>query len=344
MLSKKHFKRSIVHMLSKSPLPAFLPKSLGGVGFILMLHRVRPRAQHDFSVHGSLEITPDFLVRLIERLQAMDIEIVDLDEAARRLETDDPGRRFACITLDDGYRDNHEYARPIFERYDVPYSVYLTTGLPDRDAIFWWLVLEDMMRSRDRVAVWIEGEVERHDIQTIEAKHRVYARLHKRFRDLSATSCAEAAMRLCDDIGLDPAAVCAEHGMTWDMVRDIADSRCGRIEAHTTKHMAVSRQSRDEMILDIEGGIDRTVSETGVRPKHFAFPFGDRHAAGPREFDVLGELPLTTATTTIEGVLHRRHGENKHALPRLGVNGYYQSDDYLDLLFRGIAPFLSMKS
>lgn len=344
MLSRKHLKRSIVHMLSKSPLPAFLPKSLGGVGFILMLHRVRPCAQHDFSVHGSLEITPDFLVRLIERLKAMDIEIVDLDEAARRLEIDDPGRRFACITLDDGYRDNHEYARPIFESYEVPYTVYLTTGLPDRDAIFWWLVLEETIRARDRIAVSIEGKVERHDIQTIEAKHRVYARLHQRFRNLPATACAEAAARLCDDIGLDPAAFCAKHGMSWDMVRDIVDSCFGRIEAHTMKHMAVGCQSRDEMIHEIEGGIDRTVSETGVRPRHFAFPFGDRHAAGPREFAILGGLPVTTATTTIEGVLHRHHRWNMHALPRLGVNGYYQSDDYLDLLFRGIAPFLSMKS
>lgn len=342
MSAKKRLKRSIVYMLSKSSIPAVLPKYLGGVGFILMLHRVRPISQHAFSVHGSLEITPDFLVSLIERLRAMDIELVDLDEAARRLETDEPARRFACITLDDGYRDNYEYARPIFEKYEAPYTVYLTTGLPDQDAIFWWLVLEEMVRAQDRIAVWIDGDVERHDVQTIEAKHRVYAGLHKRFRDLPATACAEAARRLCDDIGLDPAVFCAQHGMSWDMVREIASSRIGHIEAHTMKHMAVSCLSRDAMIRDIEGGIDRTMLETGVRPKHFAYPFGDRLAAGPRDFAILGELPLVTATTTIEGVLHRRHRLNKHSLPRLGVNGYYQSDDYLNLLFRGVAPLLSM--
>jgi len=342
MLSKKRLKRSIVHILSKAPLPALMPKSLGGVGFILMLHRVRPAPQHAFSVHGSLEITPDFLVRLIERLRAMDIDLVDLDEAARRLETDEPARRFACITLDDGYRDNYEYARPIFETYEAPYTVYLTTGLPDQDAIFWWLVLEETVRTRDQVSVWIDGEVERHDTQTIKAKHAIYAMLHKRFRDLPAAACADAATRLCDDIGLDPIAFCAQHGMSWDMVREIAGSRLGHIEAHTMKHMAVSRLSRDEMIRDIEGGIDRTVSETGVRPKHFAYPFGDRLAAGPRDFAILDELPIVTATTTIEGVLQRRHRLNKLALPRLGVNGHYQSDDYLNLLFRGVAPLLSM--
>lgn len=338
---KAKLKRSLMRTLFYAQVPALMPQSVAGRGFILMLHRVRPTPEHDFAPHASLEITPAFLTKLIERLHALDIEIISLDEMVRRLETGQPERRFACVTLDDGYIDNHEYARPIFERFNVPYTIYLTTGLPDRDAIFWWLVLEELIRTQDHVAVWLDGEVERHATSTLAAKHQVYARLHRRFRSLPAPACAEAAGRLCEDSGIDPAAHAAEHGMTWDMVRKIAASPFGRIEAHTTQHMAVSRMTREAMIEDIEAGIDRTFVETGIRPRHFAYPFGNPAAAGPREFAIMEDLPIASTTTTVDGVLQAHHRGALQALPRLCVNGYYQSDDYIELLLSGMTPLLA---
>lgn len=338
---KTNLKRSLMRTLHYARVPAMMPAGVAGIGLILMLHRVRPDPGHDFAPHFSLEITPAFLEQLIERLRAARIEIVDLDEAARRLEMGQPGNRFVCITLDDGYLDNYEHARPIFERHEVPYAIYLATGLPDRHAILWWLVLEEQIRARDHVAAWLDGEIERHATATLAAKRQAYLRLHQRFRSLSASACAEAARRLCEDCDVDPAAHAVEHGMTWDMARRIASSQFGRIEAHTTQHMAVSRQTSEAMIEDIEAGIDRTFSETGEKPRHFAYPYGDPAAAGPREFAIMKDLPLVSATTTVEGVLHARHQFAMEALPRLCVNGYYQSDAYIDLLLCGMTPLLA---
>jgi len=344
MLTKQRLKRSLIRTLNSSGIPALLPAGLAGIGFILLLHRVRPDPGHDFVAHGSLEITPEFLVQLIERMRVLEIDVVDLDEAARRLETGEPGRRFACITLDDGYRDNYEYARPIFERYEVPYSIFLTTGLPDNHAIFWWLTLEEVIRTNDSIAIRIDGQTEHHETSTLVSKCETYRRLHKYFRDLPASACADAAKQLCDDFKLDPAAFCAEQGMNWDMIREITNSRFGRIEAHTRDHMALSRQTLDDARLDIEGGVDRIFAETSSKPRHFAYPFGDAKSAGPRDVDLVKDLAFVSAVTTSEGVLHRRHQSAMHALPRLEVNGHYQSDDYLGLLLRGFAPLLTIAS
>ena len=43
---------------------------------------------------------------------ARSIDIVTLDEMHRRLTERDFARRFACLTLDDGYRDNRDFALP----------------------------------------------------------------------------------------------------------------------------------------------------------------------------------------------------------------------------------------
>lgn len=41
------------------------------------------------------------------------------------------GKKWICITLDDGYMDNYENAYPIFKKYNVPFCVYVTTGYID---------------------------------------------------------------------------------------------------------------------------------------------------------------------------------------------------------------------
>ncbi|MGI9494242.1 MAG: polysaccharide deacetylase family protein, partial [Geminicoccaceae bacterium] len=75
--------------------------------------------------------------------------------------------------------------------------------------------------------------------------------------------------------------------------------------------------------------------------KHFAYPFGDLTAARPREFDILNALPILTATTTTEGMLLPSHASELSALPRLTLNGYYQSPGYVDVLLSGVGAFLA---
>ena len=131
---------------------------VGGVGAILTLHHVRPARDDAFQPNGILEITPEFLEHLIVALQTADIELISLDEAFRRLAAGDFRRRFAAITLDDGYRDNQEFAYPILKANDVPFAIYIPTSFMDRDGELWWLVLEEIIAKHDSVSLRMNGE------------------------------------------------------------------------------------------------------------------------------------------------------------------------------------------
>ena len=41
-------------------------------------------------------------------------------------------RKFVCLTFDDGYRDNQQYAHPVLARHGVPCGLYVATSFPDR--------------------------------------------------------------------------------------------------------------------------------------------------------------------------------------------------------------------
>src|SRR5262249_52701378 len=78
------------------------------------------------------------------------LEFVSMDEAVRRLREDNP-RPFACFAFDDGFADNLTRALPIMERFDAPFTVYVTTGMITREMDAWWFGLAALVRSHDRV-------------------------------------------------------------------------------------------------------------------------------------------------------------------------------------------------
>ena len=90
-----------------------------------MLHQVRPRRDFGFQPNHHLEITPDFLRATLAYLRREKIDIVTMDEMHRRLVEHDFARRFACLTLDDGYRDNRDFALPVLREFDAPATVYV---------------------------------------------------------------------------------------------------------------------------------------------------------------------------------------------------------------------------
>ena len=102
-------------------------------------------------------MTPDFLEQVIAQVRASGFEIVSLDEAQFRMIEGDHGKPFVCFTFDDGYRDNLEYAYPIFKRHNLPFAIYVPTDYADGDGDLWWLALEKVIVKVDALSVKLDG-------------------------------------------------------------------------------------------------------------------------------------------------------------------------------------------
>jgi peptidoglycan/xylan/chitin deacetylase (PgdA/CDA1 family) len=311
---------------------------LGGVGAILTLHHVRPARTDAFQPNRLLEVTPEFLDGVLAELRRARVDIVTLDEMHRRLVECDFRRRFVCLTFDDGYRDNLQYALPILRRHQAPFALYLPTSFPDRMGDLWWLTLEKVIAKQTRVALVMDGEDLRYDCDSTEAKYELFEHIYWWLRSLESEDDLRGAVRdLASRYGVEPASICDELCMTWAEIGEMAADPLATFGAHTVNHVMLRKASDEAVRSEMQNSAAVIEAALGKRPAHFSYPVGDRTSAGPREFAIAAELGFKTAVTTRPGVLFPEHGAHLTALPRISLNGEYQQPRYAKVLMSGVA-------
>jgi len=314
---------------------------VGGVGAILMLHHVRPARRDRFQPNRQLEVTPEFLARVIRRLRRQNIDLVSLDEMYRRLTERDFSRRFACVTFDDGYRDNKQWAYPTLKQAGVPFAIYVATSFADRLGKLWWLTLEQVVARNSRFALMMDGRETHFECADAGAKLEAFEKLYWWLRALPSE---QTLLATVDDLarryGVDMATCCAEQCMDWRELGELARDPLATIGAHTVNHPMLAKASDVQVRAELK--MSRSVIEAalGRAPDHFAYPYGDPTTAGQREFRIAAELGYKTAVTTRPGVLFAEHADHLTALPRISLNGGYQDTRYIPVLMSSAATAL----
>ncbi len=324
--------------ISVSGLHHVLRPVLGGVGIIFMLHHVRPACPVPFQPNRHLEVTPAFLRQTLAHLTRQNIDIVTLDEAHRRLTQQDFARRFACFTADDGYRDNRDHALPVMRDYGAPLTVYVATDFAQGTGRLWWIALERTIAATATIDATIGGEQLRLDIDTPQAKQAAFVRIHDMLRRLPTDHDVQHEMHaLARAHGIDDEAISRELCLSWDELRDFARDPLVTIGAHTVSHCNLAHERTEMMTQQMQISRARIEARLECEVRHFAYPYGNRDAAAAREFAAARALGFDTAVTTRPGVLFAEHAAHLTALPRISLNGNYQTTRFLAVLTSGTA-------
>ena len=308
-----------------------------GVGAIFMLHHVRPPREGDFQPNHHLEVAPDFLRAMLAHLRAQGIDIVTMDEVHRRLIEKNFSRRFACFTLDDGYRDNRDFALPVLREFDAPCTLFIASDFAEGSGQLWWIALERVIAKAASIEVPIGGVPGRLDTATASAKQAAFDRLHNWLRSLPEHDLQREVHALCVRHGVDDAAICRTLCMSWEELKACASEPLVTVGAHSITHCNLAQQS--EAIASEELTVSRARIEEALQCPvvHLAYPYGDKQAAGAREFALARAAGYKTAVTTRPGMVFPESGRHLTALPRVSLNGNYQDARILPVLTSGAA-------
>ncbi|PST26347.1 polysaccharide deacetylase [Mesorhizobium plurifarium] len=337
-LVRYHVKRTAItggleaaHLLARTRLLG----EARGRGAIFTLHHVRPKVRRAFDPNAHLEITPEFLEEAIVTLRRDGYRFVPLEELSACLGSADT-RPFACFTLDDGYRNNLDHALPVFERQDVPFTVFVTAGYVDRTHTLWWETLADLLSACRTIRFDFGTGAENVASESLAEKQAAFNRIAAFVHAGDEARAVASLNRAAGRHGIDPLAITERLTLDEAGLRNLIRSPLASLGSHMISHRALARLGDREARREISGSAERVEAITGRRPSSFAYPYGDRPAVSPRDHRLVADLGFAVAVTTQPGMLS--DAANLHALPRISLNGRFQAARYVTALGSGI-PF-----
>jgi peptidoglycan/xylan/chitin deacetylase (PgdA/CDA1 family) len=217
-------------------------------------------------------------------------------------------------------------------------AVYVASDFAEGTGRLWWEALEAVIAKTEQIEVTIGNAALRLDATTPAAKQVAFDRLHDWLRALPGEHDLKREIEaLCTKYGVDMAALCRSLCLSWDEVKTFAADPLVTIGAHSVSHCNLAKQS--EAIATQEMAVSRARIEQalGRNVQHLAYPYGDREAAGEREFVLAASAGFKTAVTTRPGMLFAEDAGRMTALPRVSLNGNYQDTRILPVLTSGAA-------
>lgn len=305
-----------------------------GSGVILKFERVRPLRNAGFQPRRAQEITPQFLHRLILALKRWPFDIVSMDEACRRAQAPDAGRRFVALTFDGGTRDFLDYAWPLLSGHQVPFTVYLPSAAPDGLGRMWWLALEQIVARQDRINVVVDDDRRYFETADIAGKSHAHHYLDSWLRSLPPNELRQAIDDLCLRYGADLVALSREAAMTWDDVAQFAGHPLATVGTSTLNYPALVNLDDGAAKREMAMGQAVAAAALPAPPRHFAFPFGDAGSFSARDGAMAAEQGFVSAVTSLAGRV--TPGADLHALPRLAWDGRRTSLRVLRVMLAGV--------
>jgi peptidoglycan/xylan/chitin deacetylase (PgdA/CDA1 family) len=260
---------------------------------------------------AGLTVRPDRFEQHLERLLRFGT-VVPLGRITAHLAGEPLPRRAVALTFDDGYRDHLTVLLPLLERYQLPATVFVTTGSPGQ--FFWWdelgALLDPAHRLPDHVDLdgLCDPRAGRHEggagASTLGASvDRV--RLYHEIADRLGGAPPELRRAALNDLrrwsGPGPEPPGGARALTGAELEELASSPLIEIGAHTVTHPRLADLPSAEARAEIEDSLRTLRRLTGAPVTGFSYPQGSTSAAVRQTVSSAGALYACASQADLVG-------------------------------------------
>jgi len=324
LVLREVYARVLFHTGLHVVLDRLMPRRLT----ILAGHCVEPRGggwEGGAHLPGDMKIAEETLEHIVAWMKRH-YRLCTIAEGVRQLGEDGDRRSLVALSVDDGYRDNHDVLLPLLKRQGVSATVFLESRPLDERRVNWthklfWILsrstLADFVHAYGEAA----GQTDTfHAINQIVSEARDERGLYhvKRILKYEGDPAERDAAidRVFAELGGDERALCDALYMTWDHARALRDAGV-ELGGHTVSHAILSRLPPEQQAREIADGRAALARELGTEPATFAYPFGRHWDFDQAARESVKRAGFRTAVTMHAGVNQR--GADDTAFHRLAL-------------------------
>lgn len=286
----------------------------GASGLVYMLHHVTEKYPNGIPTNEDLKVSPAFLEKIILTYKTKGFDFISLDDLYGIISS---GKKhyhpYISFTIDDGYLDNYTYALPIFERYKIPFAIFVAIDFIDQKAVLWWDVLEELVLYNDI----IHYNKQSFPCHTFQEKWDTFRIIREDILKYDQSQLIRTLQKAFSDYHIDWLKPIREKAMTWDQIKELSRHPLCTIGGHTVSHPALNQLSDDDLRQEVRVGIEKLESVTGQKINHFAYPYGSPNEIGEREYRLISEFNFKTSFIAYGGCITEENKNNITHLPRV---------------------------
>jgi peptidoglycan/xylan/chitin deacetylase (PgdA/CDA1 family) len=284
---------------------------------ILMYHRVQdPPRWADGLAIKTFSATPQQFEKHLQLLRDR-FEVLSLEQYVDQLgEPRKANSNSVIITFDDGYRDNFLYAFPLLKKYQLPATIFLTTGLVGSDRLPWWERVKWHISQARVSQIQMPGM----NVLPLNKPREKHSAIYSIMRTLKLAR-SDQIPSMVDDLirglGRDPTDEPHERlFLSWEEVRQMHQHDIG-FGAHSVSHPNLTQLDADEVMRELSDS--KLAIETNLgKPVHaFAYPFGEQDHFNDRIKAAVKMASFKCAVTALYG--HHDQNGDIYALRRIPV-------------------------
>ena len=297
---------------------------------ILMYHRVFETSSDPWE----LCVRPAYFADQLELLRRL-YPVLSLQQLLNALKAGQLPKRAVVLTFDDGYADNLWNAKPLLEKYELPASVFVTSGSLDSPSEFWWDNLERILlqprKLPKRLQLQIQGRSHEWPMTSSDERKIAYMAIHQNLQPLRACERDPVLIELFTWAEVDPLGRADYRPLATEELVKLAQSEFIDIGAHAVTHPLLSILSPEDQSAEIVNSRQKLEDILGKRVDTFSYPYGDLSA---ETAGIVAAAEFVTALTTDSHTIGKE--ANPFQLGRFGV-GDWDGDNFkhhLDEFFR----------
>lgn len=319
----------------------WLRNRFGRGALILLYHRVADLASDPQSLCVTLLHFAEHLEILKDRARPM-----RLQQLAQTIQDGNLPGRAVVVTFDDGYADNLHNAKPLLARFDIPATVFVTTGYMGREREFWWDELDRLLlqpgKLPETLHLSINGSTCRWELgdkthyreedflqhrgwNVLERddptpRQRLYRSLCQLLRPLPDGGRRKVLDELFAWAGAEPLCRPTHHPLSSDGVVSLGDGGLVEVGAHTVTHPVLSTLPPAAQRAEIEGSKVHLEQILGRSEMSFAYPYGSESDYTRETVAIVRDVGFVVACSNFGALAWRR--TDPFELPRVLVRDW----------------------
>lgn len=210
-----------------------------------------------------------------------------------------------AVTFDDGFADCYTNAFPILEKYQIPATLFISTGKVDSLEELWTTEIMRLLFNEEHICKKIKCKLFNNSYElpifTLEERVETYRILRNLMTQLSGKEQEELLNLLRGQLKVSKKGRKEYRMLSTEQIRILSESPLIEWGGHSVNHNSMARITDEDLEYEIKNSILFLENIVNTSIKLFAYPFGGKEDYSCKVINMLKKYGIEAACTTCTG-------------------------------------------